>query len=273
MIIANEISYLVLDLADGVYKSEEAKKYLANLHSQVQKELNLNQLFSECIYCEDMIKARKFKIHETIFNYLKNNQVNQVIILGSGFSPLSLEISSHFPQLRIFEIDCISFSLKKELYKFKNQPNIFFIKENIANSQKILKALQKNSWFFNVQTLVVAEGLSYYIPKKMFWQTIELFKSQNKKNLFIFDYFISQNEIATASSMLVKANYEVIKKYLNLKHLTRYTRKDVFSFLKKMGATKINIKFVFETAQKSSNSQNLVNNKNNGWLGVVFCLI
>jgi hypothetical protein len=99
-------SSLVLLWCDGkTYPSLACAKYLARLDLTDGKEF-FNACNSIWKDYDQVIKNRKYHIHKELFRFVNSSEtLPQVVIFGSGMCPLSLEIQSHFSDIRIYEIE------------------------------------------------------------------------------------------------------------------------------------------------------------------------
>ena len=229
----SDTSALVLLWAQGVaHTSKNARTYL--------ESLNLDSgavLFKKCNavwnHYDEVIKNRKKCILDMSRHVLNDGKIKQMIILGAGFDALSIEILRHIDNLCVYDIDTANMHLKEQLLKniLGQESGIQCIDADVKNPDKLLYALEKCGWNCKKPSLLVMEGISYYLTKSELSELINRF-SNGKNNRILFEYLLPHNCISKEKSHIPEKIFNIIKD----KHHTTLTRYDESEIAKLLGS-------------------------------------
>ena len=221
------------------YKSKLAQKYLEQLDLSSGYEL-----YSECSKIwepyHEILRNRKFGVFNFVESILKEDSNAQVIILAAGIAPLSLDIIESFPDTKIFDIDIENMQMKKRLFEevsdgsFENK--IEFIESDITNKDILAESLIQHGWDKNKNTIVIAEGISYYITEDELWSAFSLFQSSDKSNFIILESRVPQEKVCEERGEIQERVWEYLTSALTLKFVTRYFDEKVKEYAEKINA-------------------------------------
>lgn len=230
-------SALVLLWAEGHnHKNRLSSKYFRLINLSPAKELYLkcNQVWP---FYSEVIKNRKKCVLDLVQMGISNDKIKQIIILGSGWDSLSLEILSYNKSVKIFEIDfslnekrIIIEKIDKSLFE-----SLFLISNNLKNSKSILHSLKKSGWSQKMPTLVVFEGISYYLSEQELKNILRIFKSKNKSNRIILEYLVSQDLISKRRALIPDEIFGIIKNEIKLQNITRYNQNSLKKIIEDLG--------------------------------------
>ncbi|MEJ2261114.1 MAG: class I SAM-dependent methyltransferase, partial [Nitrosopumilaceae archaeon] len=188
-----------------------SSKYLEFLNLESARELYLkcNQVWP---FYSEVIKNRKKCVWDLTQLGLNDENVLQVIILGAGMDPLSLDIISKNQSVKIFEIDFSMDEKKAVIEKMDSTllDSLAMISVDLKKPDELLKSLVKSGWNPKYSTLVVLEGISYYLSEKIMNSILRLFKTENKKNRVIFEYLVSQDLVSKKGAANAKKIFDLI---------------------------------------------------------------
>lgn len=183
----------ILCVADSIYKTDEAKKYLKMLDASAGK-----RLFEICseIYAgyAESIRDRKYGVLKLVDDVLQNSDINQVVIAGCGLDPLSIEIKSKYPHMNVFDLDIHDMRIKKEItadigIEYLNE--IKFVNTDISNADFTKQQLLKVGWQEKSNTLLIIEGVSYYLGINPLRRLINIFEA-NGLSRIILEYLLPE---------------------------------------------------------------------------------
>lgn len=190
-------SALVLNWTEkNNWRSKEAKEYNESL--DLDEGASILRLFSdkENYMHTQSVSNRKFFMRKCAVEFLEKNKSGQVVILAAGIAPLSIELAALFPEAKIFDVDKYLMIDKREdvekLFKGSLQ-NIKFLECDITEISSMEKLLSNNGWNKAEPTLLIMEGITYYL------RTEDLEK--------ILKYFAAFNSALACDFLL---NYELI---------------------------------------------------------------
>lgn len=221
------------------YKSKLAQKYLEQLDLSSGYEL-----YNECSKIwepyHEILRNRKFGVFNFIESILREDSNAQVIILAAGIAPLSLDIIERFPDAKIFDIDIVNMPMKKKLFEevsdgsFENK--IEFIESDITNKDILTESLIQHGWDKNRNTIVIAEGISYYVTEDELWNAFSVFQTNDKSNFIILESRVPQEKVCEQRRDIQERVWEYLTNALKLKFVTRYYDEKVKEHAEKINA-------------------------------------
>ena len=187
-------SALVLLWTDkNLYSTSVVKNYWSKLDLSAGE-----QLYEECNTIwpsyEAVINDRKWLIADWSNQILASQEMDQVIIFAAGWAPLGLELAERYPNYRIYELDTDFMEAKAKLVStISNAPkNIRFVTSDISNHQQCMDSLQQDGWNPFKPTLLILEGISYYIKREDLMAVFDLAANQSKA---ILEYMVPYDHV------------------------------------------------------------------------------
>ncbi|MBW1679019.1 MAG: class I SAM-dependent methyltransferase, partial [Deltaproteobacteria bacterium] len=118
------------------YQSKKARDYLKQLDLEEGKTL-----YERCKevwpYYDEVIKNRKFGVFTLIKKYCTEKiNCQQLVIAGAGLDALGIEVTEHYPHVKVFELDKENMDFKSHLFAKlgnKSTANITFIEIDLLN--------------------------------------------------------------------------------------------------------------------------------------------
>lgn len=159
-------SALVLNWTTAdVWRTKAAQDYFRNL--DLQEGDDLLQRFSEREHYmhTQSVSNRKYFISQCAHDFAAKHAQPQLIILGAGIAPLAVDVASRYPEAIIFDIDRHLMEEKKSLLKGQF-PGIRMLTCDVTDIPALKTTLSENGWQPAQPTLVVLEGLVYYLQKQ-----------------------------------------------------------------------------------------------------------
>lgn len=219
----SDTSALVLLWSQGaVHTSKDARMYLDGLNLDSGRDL-----FKKCNrvwgHYDEVIKNRKKCILDVSLQILRDNKIKQMIILGAGFDALSVEILHGTRGLQVYEIDVANMPLKKQLVRKSCNlgSRIHCMDADMKKPGNLISVLKKNGWNNKMPSLLIMEGVSYYLTRKELLGLIDRFKNGGQ-NRILLEYLLPQNCIAKRKAHIPAKIFNVIKD----KHRTPLVRYD-----------------------------------------------
>lgn len=183
-----------------------------------------------CNWYDEVIKNRKYFIKQLIERKLSSIEEEcQLIFFASGKSPLAIElfIKNNSKINIIFEIDIVGMEEKKKIYD-KICPN-FSEKIRCINAditENIMPILKNTGYRNDINSIILLEGISYYISKTDMKRIIDNFKCKNN-NIIIIEYlkpckYVNENRI-----YIPKGIFKSVEEYSGLRDITCYTEDEL----------------------------------------------
>ena len=230
-------STLVLNWSDqNLWQCQDTLVYNAQL--DLSEGEPLFKLFSEeeTFMHKQAVSGRKFFMKKKVFGFLqelsKEEKSGQVIILAAGLAPLSVEIASYFTACSVFDIDKFLMDDKKGLVN-GNPSNIEFIECDITDLKSLSDNLVKHNFSFNKPSIVVMEGIIYYLPTDSFKNILHFLK----KNNFAFagDFCLKPELVNEKTQFYLTDVFRKIKEEVKLDFINFYSVEEITALLKEAG--------------------------------------
>jgi len=225
MIEVHATSTCVLSfLNQNVYQGASAKAFLARIDLSAGALIvaKFRDLWDEI---REEILNRRYGVTKFCHEYLDHNSSAQVIHLGCGLDPLPIDLAERYPRASFFDVDMANMQLKEEINRQIGGPNIAFITADLTDISILLSELNRAGWNSDASTLLVSEGISYYIPKKIFRNLLD--SLQTPYGALVFEYSSTDHQLSgTPKGELIKDFFDRLSKILQLP-LQRYDDDEV----------------------------------------------
>ena len=231
----SETSALVLLLADGaVHTSKSARTYLESLNLNAGRELfqRCNDIWD---HYDEVIKNRKHCILNVARQAVRQN-ITQMAILGAGYDALSLELLHHHGKLRIYEADSENMRHKEELVRHADAAlgsRILCVEADLRDPAGLADALASRGWSRSMPSLVVLEGVSYYLKKEVLRGILGAFEN-NGQNCLLLEYLMPQHLIAEERAGIPAEIFGMIQGRYGVP-LSRYDAPDIAAMVGSAG--------------------------------------
>lgn len=222
MLKLSSTSALVLIWAkDKCYQSQNAKDYLSLLDLSSGKKL-----YEECFkiwrFYDEVIINRKFGVLDLISRAIADDEnISQIVIAGAGLDALGIEVISSYPHIKVFELDIENMETKSEyVSKVEGilQSQISFSNADLKNRFEVLDKLQASGWNSSKETLLIMEGISYYLTPKTIKELIEIIKPKR----MVFEFLKQKENINSERAKIADRVFGLISHQCNCPDIVRY---------------------------------------------------
>ena len=245
------------------------KRYLSKLNLNVGEDLyKKSKMF--WLYYDEIIKNRKHCVYYLVRNAIVNDGIRQVVIFGAGLDVLSLQVYSMQKNCTAFDLDITNMDIKEKIINSLNCDIKNYIKCITVNLKEsdITSILTKHGWSKDIPTLLVFEGVSYYLSSEVTWSVISSFKSISCNNKVIFEYLLPNEEIGKLALPIVDHIFHSIAKYAEIDVITRYSSNNVAFHIRKIDG-KISSTHNLKTMEKGRILHNdIFKDGKNSWIEI-----
>ena len=151
-----------------------------------------------------------------------------------------------------FGVDSESIQLQEQLIqKIIPYPFISYLNVDITNSKQLIQKLSAKGWKKDQPTCIIIEGISYYIPPKIFWKSLKQLKQNIQADCFICGDFLvdwTQQKTTEISQNLAVTIFNMIKKSCSQNYYPSTTQQ-IKNNLEQLGFSKIQL-FTQDNIQK-----------------------
>jgi O-methyltransferase involved in polyketide biosynthesis len=201
------------------------------------KKLDLSggeQLYSRCnAICPwygEVIQNRKYLIKMIVERQLDLRNPSQLLVLAAGQSPLALELAIERPSQidRAFEVDVSGMEEKARLYDetFPEAQGKLHCLAGDITSEELLPLLERAGYARDAPSIVLLEGISYYLPRPALQGLISRFGSGGK-NIIIIEYLLPCSRVEPSRRQIPKEIFALIGRSAGLQEISRYTRDEL----------------------------------------------
>jgi hypothetical protein len=206
---------LVMQWALKLYDEEAILRFVNQLDLSSGEAL-LDQCHCVCNWYDEVILNRKSFIRYLLGQELcAAKEECQLVFLAAGKSPLSIDIllRDSSKVYRIFEVDVSGMEAKRRicLEAFPGlSDKLRCVTADIA-SPDILGILGRpeNEYRHDLPTIILLEGISYYLRKQELENIIASFQSE-KKAIFIIEYLVPYQCVNEARRPIPKGVFKII---------------------------------------------------------------
>lgn len=228
--VLSDTSALVLLWSDeSCYPGRQAQSYLGRLSLKAGERLycQCNNVWNNY---NEVIINRKTGIAYLASKTITKHHISQVVIPGAGLAPLDVDlISRHTPgDMEIFSVDLENMPLKSKLLDGlhdNNMSRIHCVTANINDISAVDAQLKKNGYDKNKSTLIIMEGISYYLPIVNLKNIVTYFKNNSGEASFILEYLVPNVDIQESRRHIPEGVFEIIRQSCGLPVITRLNEK------------------------------------------------
>lgn len=264
-------SSLVLFLAGREsYTHKNTQKYLDYINFD-KESASIKDFIKLCPHSDHIIKNRKYAVKKMAFEFLSKHSKAQVLILAAGLDPLSIELASSFSEATIFDVDKYNMEVKKQILKKMNiLDSIKCITADLTNLAEIEQKLLQLSWDKKTPTLIIAEGISYYISVESLWNIVDCFKSvdNNKKNTLILEYLLPYHLVNPEHRVHAQNIFNKLKKDYELSTIVHYSKDLIKKQLPKVSGVLNTIKTFDQIEKERLGTNTIFTDSADGWIQV-----
>ena len=267
---------LVLLLSqNAVHTSPYSRKYLAalNLDSGRRMLSVCNKIWP---HYDEVIQNRKKMLLDLTLRIIASKKASQVIIFSSGLDALSLEITSREKDAAIYEADISHMEYKKSLFEKIDSglcKKIRLVTADIGKPEDAVAKMVKAGLDMQRPSVLVFEGISYYLPPKSLFGLISQFRTGRRKNHLLLEYLLPRKYIAGDVAYIPRKIYSVIND--SLPERIRFSRYDSGIIRSRLGAEARMLKsYTLKEMEKNRTGRNeYFKTGNSGWIEICHAAI
>ncbi len=184
---------LVMAWAKDLYREGSAARFYSRLDLSAGRRMK-RECDSVCPWYPEVMMNRKWFIRHLASEAVSGARGScQVVILAAGKSPLALELLDGHPEkiAAVIETDIAGMEEKQKIYGAVAPgaaKRIRCVQADICDREGTIEAIAATAIYDPRRaTLVVFEGISYYIPPAGSSGVLSLFASEDRQNTVILD--------------------------------------------------------------------------------------
>jgi len=211
----------------GAIASDDAKRYVRMIDTSGGRDI-VEKCERVWPHYGEVIRNRKQYVAKLAMRYMSGDWRKQAVILGAGLDPLSVEIAARTcSSVAVYEIDLNGTGLKRRTIA-KASPRtagrIRQVKADLAGSPgQVARAMAKKGWRADRPSLVVAEGISYYLPERSLRGLLDMFRTECGTGRIILEYLRNAGSISADRAHIPDAVFAEFVRGTGIGGLARYS--------------------------------------------------
>lgn len=177
----------------------------------------------------EVVRNRKSCIRRLAMRSLRGGRIRQAVILGAGLDPLSVEIAARTGYAAAsYEIDAAPARRKRRLVREASAAAsecVHHVTADLEESspRSIASALERRGWRADMPSLVVAEGISYYLRKATLRGLLEPFRTGGGTGRIVLEYLRDAASVAPEGNRIAGAVFGMFTEGTGIGRLSRYS--------------------------------------------------
>ena len=220
---------LVTSWAEPLYAEGPTAAFVGQLDLSQGQEL-LARCHGICAWYGEMIRDRKHFLSHFIQKELATRAEQcQVVIPAAGVSPLALELllSQRDRVKKVIEVDIAGTTEKHRLYSAVAPhlaDHIACVTADITTAGFSAGMLETEGGYEpEVPTIVLFEGISYYITEAQLRRAMGVFRSARQQNMIVLEHLLPCALVNEARRSIPAAIFRTIGAYVGLAHIRCYS--------------------------------------------------
>jgi len=272
-ILLEPTASLAMSLSAAMYKNSPVKKYFSKLDLNSGKKLL--ELYTEiCPWYNEVILNRKFYIKRLMEQFAygaKNNKHVQIIIPAAGKAPLSLELLSEkrLGIAHIFELDICGMREKEKLVRHlypATSSKISFLTADISQPGWHNSVVKHAKYDPALPVITLFEGISYYLGKKSFKQSLKSLKTPNMTNTVIIEYKVPDKKVCIQRRHIPYQISSSMNKICSVENYSTYSCKDFENIAKSLHGKFLSCADMCEMEKLRTGKNTFFKNSRDGWV-------
>jgi Leucine carboxyl methyltransferase len=277
LIKLNDTAALVMSWAAPLYTEGEVGAFFNEL--DLSRGHTLRTLCDGvCPWYGEVILNRKYFIRHLIERELgSSTKPYQVVIAAAGISPLALELLINQPE-RVaraievaIEVDTVGMEEKRALYGLITPDltdQVSCITLDITSQGFSCEMLRDEAAYnAEIPTIVLFEGISYYIAEEHLRRAMAVFQSDQRRNRIVLEYMFPCELVKEERRPIPRGIMETIGTYAELQHIQCYSPSHVEQLFESARGEVIAHYDLFDMEHVRTGGRTWFAERDDGWIG------
>lgn len=228
---------LVMDWAKDLYRTGPASTFYSRLDLSAGHRMR-EKCDSVCPWYPEVMMNRKWFIRHLASGMVASvGGACQTILIAAGKSPLALELLEQYPDRIevVIETDIAGMEEKQHLYEAvapEAAKRIRCVYADIYDHQGMEHAIAETGRYDpDLPSVIVLEGISYYLPPSVCSRVLSLFTTESRKNAVILDSLLPCRLVREDRRYISRGIWSIIHRDCNSRKTTTYTPEEMEAML------------------------------------------
>ncbi|MGZ4942002.1 MAG: class I SAM-dependent methyltransferase [Halobacteriota archaeon] len=269
----NDTAALVMSWAAPLYTEGMVGAFFNQLDLSRGRNLR-TRCDAVCPWYGEVIRNRKHFIRRLIERELRSSDTRwQVVIPAAGMSPLALELLVNIPEriARIIEVDVVGMKEKHALYgstASRLSDRVSCVTLDITSQSFSCETLRSEAAYnAEISTIVLFEGISYYIAEEHLRRAMSVFQSERRSNRAVLEYMLPCELVKEARRAIPRGVFEAIGAYAELAHIQCYSPAHVEQLFESAHGEATAHYYLHDMEQVRTGGRRLFVETGDGWVG------
>lgn len=221
-------------------------------------------------HLSELVLNRKSAILQEVKSSIQSG-ISQVIIFGSGMDALSLEITSVNDMVQVYEVDAHQMEYKQQLVNeiVQDIGHITCVTVDLNQPSEVISRIVDAGWDKNKQTILVFEGISYYLKPGVLWEIVRRFSS-HAVNHVIVECIVPKNMIDKERAHIPDNVFGIIQNTLpeNL-NINRFGYDTIVQHVKTIGGSETRRHTMSSIEERRTGANRFFPTVSSGWVEIV----
>ena len=255
-------SACVLILEDGRVHSSPASRRFRRMLDLAPGRRFAEACTSAWPHYDKVVVYRKWRILQ-LAKEAAGSGIRQVAVFGAGLDSLSVELASE--GARVFEVDVANMEAKSALLaKLGLSGRVSCVTADISDPGSVDSGLAGSGWDASAPSLLVFEGISYYVDSEVLWGTVARLCRRGR---VILEYFLPQSEFDSSVAEIAAHPFNVIARDAKLE-IRRYSRAEVAERAEGLGGRVLSADGMHQMELAREGSASVFPTPRSGWIEV-----
>ncbi|MBP1929176.1 O-methyltransferase involved in polyketide biosynthesis [Methanolinea mesophila] len=236
---------LVMDWAKDLYRTGIASSFVARLDLSAGQRMR-QECDAVCPWYPEVMMNRKWFIRHIASTIINSRGFPcQILILASGKSPLALELLERCPGVivSVIETDIAGMEEKARIYREvapTAAQRIRCVEADLYDPGGTRDAVADTGAFYpDRPTIIVFEGISYYLPPEISSGVLSRFTSKSGQNTVILDSLLPCRLVREDRRYISRGIWSIIHRDCNVKKTVTYCPDEMVRMLISAGGGQV----------------------------------
>ncbi|MDV2480842.1 class I SAM-dependent methyltransferase [Methanoculleus sp. Wushi-C6] len=264
---------LVMLWARDLYRTGSAGRFYSCLNLAAGERMR-RECEAVCPWYAEVILNRKWFIRHLAVGFVAEAPTPcQVVIPAAGRSPLALELldACNDGIASVIELDITGMEEKQRLYERAapaHAGKIQCIPADLSDRPATAEAIAGAGYNPDIPTVVIVEGISYYLPPAVLSGIVSLFASRNRKNRAVVEYMLPCRLINEEQRKIPRGIWRIINRDCNQGGTVTYSPDEMERTLARAGCGRVVHHAMHEIEHARTGANHYFAAAPDGWIGI-----
>lgn len=265
---------LVMDWAKDLYRTGSAAAFCSHLDLSAGHRMR-QECDEVCPWYPEVMMNRKWFIRHLASEMVAAaDDACQVILIASGKSPLAIELLELHPDriAMVIETDITGMDEKQQIYRAvapEAARKIWCVRADLYDYEGTAHAIACTGVYdLDRPSVIVFEGISYYIPPAAASGVLSNFASKSRQNTVILDSLLPCRLVREDRRYISRGIWDIIHRDCNFRHTITYSPEEMEAMLSSSGCDRVRHHAMHEMERLRTGGNRYFPTAGDGWIRI-----